>query len=424
MQRLMAPAAAATPIPSADLHHVTASVVAHVAAGGQGLITPYAILNWTTYVSGTTGAGNGRGVAVDTSGNIFTTGYTESGTTKMAFVAEYNPAGSRLAFTAFQVQDPSVHYSQSEGHAVAVDNAGGVYVVGKATNAALGTTDAFLMKFDATNQLMPVPGSGVGIGEAFDDSGEGVAVDAAGQVTMTGTLQPVAGETDIFAARFLATGSSLVFATFYTFPQADGSAGNAIALDSTGNKAYLAGSIHLIGGDNDILAIQIDNATGDLIYTLTMTNPGDDALNGIAVDKMGKAYVAGTTSTSGTTNAYVAELSADGTSIINQFVISRGQTGTGITLDPGTGDIYVVESGPPGGSILHAYVEKYDSTLKLHDLAYTSGSGSDIGSGVAYDPSSGNAYIVGTATSSDLSTDGTTLNGTSDAFLSNVGSFG
>jgi hypothetical protein len=174
--------------------------------------------------------------------------------------------------------------------------------------------------------------------------------------------------------------------------------------------------------------MEIDNTRGDPVYALTTSNPGDDTLTGIAVDQLGQAYVVGTASTSGTTNAYVAEVSAGGSttnpSIINPFVITLAQTGTGIARDPGTGDIYVVGSGPPGASVYHAYVEKYDSTLKLHDLAYTSGSGSDLASGVAYDPTSGSAYIVGTATSTDLATDGTTLNGTSDAFLSNVGSFG
>src|SRR5207245_6291330 len=103
----------------------------------------------TPYVSGTSGAVTGRRVAVDSAGNIYATGYTDDGTNKMAFVAEYNGAGGRLAFTSFQVQDPdpTVKYIQSEGHAIAVDNAGGVYIAGKATDALGGDTDAFITKF-------------------------------------------------------------------------------------------------------------------------------------------------------------------------------------------------------------------------------------------------------------------------------------
>lgn len=425
VQQSTSPTASATPIPSGDVHHVTATVVAHDSATGQGRIHPNAGINWTTYVSGTTGSGTGKGVAVDSSGNVYTTGYTVMGTTTTAFVAEYSSSGSRLAITAFQIQDPAANYTQSEGHGIAVDDAGDVYVVGKATDATPGGVgaDAFIMKFDATNQLMPVPGYGMTLGGAYADSAEGIAVDAAGDATITGTFQPTPDETDLFAAKFTAAGS-IAFVQFYTLPQSAGSAGTAVALDSTGANAYLAGSILPTGGDNDILVMQIDNTTGNPVYALTMPNAGnDDTLNGVAVDEKGQAYVAGTVDVEGTMFGYVAQVSADGKSFVAQSQVTIAQTGTGLALDPSTDDVYVEGSGPPGSSVVHAYVEKFDRALTPRDIGYTFGSASDTGSGIAYDPNSGNAYVVGTATSSDLATDGTTLNGPSDAFLTNIGSF-
>jgi hypothetical protein len=427
MQVAPQPAApAAIRIPSAFVHSLSARVTAHIGPDGQTDIQSSASLNWTTYVTQTTGTAAGaRGVAVDGTGKVFVTGYTnDDGTTNVAFVAEYDNTGKQLALTRFQVTDPLVAYSQSEGHAVAVDNNGGVYVVGKATDVFAGDTDAFIMKFDANNQLMPVDGYGGSIGGAFDDSGEGVAVNANGEATMTGTFKPTDTETDIFAVKFSATGVDTPILRAYSnpLPGSDGSAGMAIALDSTGTKAYLAGSIHMKGGDNDIFVMQIDNTTtGNPVYKFTMTNPGDDVLTGIAVDSTGQAYVAGNFSGAG----FAAQVSPDGKKLVTQYSLPNTQTATGISLDPATGNAYVV--GNADGATV--YVQKFDMTLTAGDFAQLAGNGMATGNAVAYDPNAGVAYVAGTTTSTDLSTDGTMLKATnggssgSDAFLSNVGSF-
>ncbi|HLJ95596.1 MAG TPA: SBBP repeat-containing protein [Gemmataceae bacterium] len=425
------PVARAASVPAAALHHMTASVVAPGNPNGPGNVHPDASVNWTTYVTGS-GNDSGNGVAVDSSGNVYTTGYTDDGTTRSAFVAEYDNTGKQLAFTSFQVQDPFVTYVQSEGHGIAVDGSGGVYVTGKATDIVAGDTDAFIMKFqlDPNNpgQFAPVAGYGGGIGGQFSDSGEAITVDSQGNATMTGTYQPTATETDIFAAKYLADGSDIYFANYYQFGGADGSAGNAIALDSTGSTAYLAGSMHVAGGDNDILVLKIDNGTG-LSPTghkpfFTMSNPGNDTLTGIAVDQNGQAYIAGTLASSSGTNGFVGEVSADGKSLVNQYAIPNTQTGNGLALDTTNGKVYVVATTTADSSNnTHAFVQKLDTSLTPGDSATIGGSGNDTGLRIAYDPGSGAVYVAGMTSSSDLSTDGTMIMGTNNAFLSSVGSF-
>ncbi len=424
-QQPVAPVATAVPIPSAFLHPLSASVTAHAGPDGQNGVTPLASTNWTTYVWGMKGNASAKGVAVDSAGNSYVTGYTDDGTTRTAFVAEYDNTGKQLAFTGFQVQDPFIFYTQSEGHAVALDNAGGVYVVGKALDASAGDTDAFLMKFNANNQLMPSVGYvGGGVGGPFDDSGEGVAVNAKGEATITGTFKPSASETDIFAVKYSASGVDALIVKYFTFQGSDGSAGNAITLDSAGANAYLAGSIHLTGGDNDILVMQMDDTTANVVYTFTMTNPGDDTLNGISVDQTGQAYVVGTFAVTSGTNAFVAQVSADGSKLVNQYLIPNTQTGNAISLDPATGNAYVVANATPdAANNVHVVVQKFDKTLTPGDSLTITGNGTETGYGVAYDPNASVAYVVGTTTSNNLSTDGTVLNGISDAFLANVGSF-
>jgi hypothetical protein len=427
---------------SASDEHAT-SVITPIMGGGQSQITPFATLNWTTDVASahTAGGNSGNAVAVDSSGNIYVTGYTDNSTSqnpnqRMGFVAEYNQAGTQVAYTAFQAQDPVLGgvYNQTEGRAIAVDNNGGVYVAGKATymtTASDGTTieedtDAFLMKFDATNQLMAVSGYGGAIGGPYEDSGEGVAVDAQGEATITGTFQSTSTETDLFVARFTADGTDTFFANYYQFGGASGSVGKAVALSSSGQNAFIAGYVQQNGGDQDILVLQIDNTTtGNQVYMYTMSNPGNDILNGIAVDANGQAWVAGTLAVmSGGTNAYVAGVSGDGSTLLASYLLPNTQLGTSISLDPNTGNVYVVSTTTPDSSNnVHGFVQKFTNTLAPGDSTFIIGNGADMPLGVAYDANSGNAYVVGMTTSSNLSTDGTTLAGSSDAFLSNVGSW-
>jgi hypothetical protein len=56
-------------------------------------------------------------------------------------------------------------------------------------------------------------------------------------------------------------------------------------------------------------------------------------------------------------------------------------------------------------------------------LIAESGSGQEAGWGIAYSPTSNSVYVTGDTTSSNLSTDATSLNGQQDAFLANVGNF-
>jgi len=422
---------------------VTASVITHGAGEGHGQIHPFATLNWTTYVTSgfgsqhEAGANVGNAVAVDSSGNIYVTGYTDDSSPqnpsdRMGFVAEYTNAGgqpNRVAFTDFEAQDPSLGlYTQTQGNAIAVDNNGGVYVVGTAMYPVGGDTDAFLMKFelDSNNQLMPVAGYGGSIGSSFNDSGQGVVVDAQGEATITGKFSPTATETDVFAAKFNADGTDTFFTNYYQIMDANGntltSAGNAIALNNPGSNAYLAGNVQDSNANMDILVMEIDNTTsGNQVYMFPTTgNPIPGTLNGIGIDQGGAAYVSGTLTVSGVVDA-VAQVSADGSTLLASAALPNAPTANGLSLsvDSSSGNVanvYVVGSSPVS-------VLKFDTTLAPGDSTTLSGNGMDTASGVAYDPTSGNVYVIGTTTSSNLSTDGTVLKGSSDAFLSNVGSF-
>ena len=155
-------------------------------------------LIFSTYY-GDPGANDPGGFTVDAAGNTYLTAYTYPGRDSYATVAELNADGSQLIFERSlggNVPGPGDENANSAGQGIAVDSAGNIYVTGytraanfPVTPGAYRTTiqayeDGFLTKLAPGGQTMVystyIPG---GVSEyPFD-----VAVDAAGHAFVTGS---------------------------------------------------------------------------------------------------------------------------------------------------------------------------------------------------------------------------------------------
>jgi hypothetical protein len=144
-----------------------------ICSGGDAFVAKInpdgSALVYATYLSGSKFE-VGRGIAVDTTGNAYVTGFTGSADFKTvdppqpvygggafdAFVAKLNPSGSALVFSTYLGGS-----GFDGGYGIAVDATGNVYVTGKtdspdfptknplpalAIPAARGSTDAFIAK--------------------------------------------------------------------------------------------------------------------------------------------------------------------------------------------------------------------------------------------------------------------------------------
>jgi uncharacterized protein (TIGR03437 family) len=255
-------------------------------------------LTYSTYVGGTQ-YDNPAGIAVDSQGNAYVTGWTDSpdfpitaGALQQtlgggnlfqdAFLFQLDPSGAKLLYSTYigGTQD-------DQGTAIAVSASGDLYLA--------GTT--FSPDFPVRNALQPQSGGG-DCSSFFFTNNETACSDA-------------------FLMHWHVPAMTLVYSTYLGGSGND--AASALALDTAGN-VYLTGStfsadfplVHPLqaapgGGpcvdvaaDNepacsDAFIAKINAAGNALVYSTFLGGPGNDAATSIAVDAQGSAYVAGTT---------------------------------------------------------------------------------------------------------------------------------
>jgi len=385
------------------------------------LVIDPVVLSYSTYLGGS-GDDQGFGIAVDTDGNAYVTGRTDSanfptisgafqptgGSTTDAFVTKLNPAGSALVYSTYIGGS-----GFDSGAGIAVDAAGNAYVTGftgstnfPTTAGAFQTTfanganfggDAFVTKLDPTGSTLVYS---TYLGGDSDDQGFGIAVDTNSNAYITGyTLSanfpttPGAfqrifvsgsiGDADAFVTKLDPTGSAQIYSTYLGGSAYDG--GSGIAVDAASN-AYVTGitrstNFPTTGGafqtafastsdfNADAFVTKLDSTGSSLVYSTYLGGGSDEAGAGIAVDASGSAYV------TGRTNSFV-------------FPTTPGAFQP-VGFSNGLYDAFVTKLDPAGSALV------YSTRL--------GGSANDVGSGIVVD-TDGNAYVVGSTFSDNFPT--------------------
>ena len=442
------------------------------------------VLAYSTYLGGI-GEDAGNAIAVDGDGNAYVAGTTASAdfptanaystTPDEAFVTKLNASGTALVYSTYL----GGSWGGDSARGIAVDTAGGAYVTGwtnspdfptvNAFQSVLkGPKDAFVTKLSPTGSSLSystyLGGSDgvIGFGSA-DDEGHAITVDAAGSAYVSGltqsrdfpTLNPVQAApngneysiVDAFVTKFQPSGNALAYSTFLggTYREE----GFGIAVDSDGRAVVVgrtysddfpvANALRTSASSIEGFVTKL-NATGDrFVYSTYLGGALDDEAYAVASDAAGNAFVTGLTESNdfpttpgafdarcGASNycshlnqdAFVTRIAADGSALgYSTFLGADGQdhanavavdsTGSATVAGTSTGDFPLVDAVQPsfGGGSFDGFVTRLDPAgSSLVHSTYLGGNWYDVPLGIATGMRAGDVHVTGRTLSTNFIT--------------------
>jgi hypothetical protein len=415
---------------------------------------------YSTYLGGT-GEDIALGIAVDSTGDVYTVGRTSStdfptqnpiqlhlaGTSTNGFVTKLNSSGTA----------PLVYSTYLGGgngdiaNAVALDSSKNAYVTGNALSANFPTTaGAFQTACSSCGNSSPSPdafvtvikadGSGfvysTFLGGSGTDVGDGIAVDSSNSAYVTGVTASTdfattsgaaqttyGGASDAFITKLNPAGSALVYSTYLGGSGFD--TGEAIAVDGT-NNAYVTGQTSssdfptagptqsaLNGGGNtsssDAFVTEINAAGSAPVFSTYLGGSNDEDTSGfgaIAVDSAGATiYVTGSTQSSDFPTAGSAYQAANGGGgLADAFVVKYTQ-GPSFTIAASTPA--AVAPGTSGASTVTLTAEHgYSSSVTLSCSVSGGGSPAPACSASSFSPDSVTPTTSGASSALTITTTG------------------
>jgi len=346
-------------------------------------------LVWSSYLGGT-GDDQGNDVTVDSSGNVYIVGYTqtvtptdgtepppvitlqpEEGKSFEAFITKLDPSGAILFKTYFGGT------GVDEAHSVALDAVGNIYVTGYTTSTDFptvnpfqanmaGVQDAYVLKMNSSGDVIQFASY---LGGSRSDRGYGIDVDGFGNAFIVGdttsnTNFPVTS--NAFQSRFggglgdafitkITPANTVGFSTYFGGIGWDRS--YDVELDSEGNIVLVGFTTSgfpttsnalyrtFRGGSYDGFVAKMNNAGTSLVFSTYFGGNGDDEVVRLALDQNNNIHFTGYTTSqdfplknpaqifqAGAFDAFVVKLHSDGQDADFSTYIGGEDTEGGVSI--------------------------------------------------------------------------------------------
>jgi hypothetical protein len=364
------------------------------------------------------------------------------------FVAKYSSTGAYLwAKTMGSVADDAATALSVDGSGNVIVTGSFKYSVdfggGTLTSASPGFSDIFLIKYSGAG----VHQWSRQFGDTGNDTGYGVRVDASGNVVVTGSfvggvdfgggrLTSNLNSNDIFIAKYSATGG-------HSWSRAFGSTGDdhgkAVAIDASGNvvvTGYFNSTIDFGGGPfssagmQEVFLLEL-NSAGQHVWSKRFGGTSIDVANAVAIDGGGNIIITGffygtvdfgggPLTSSSAAKVFLAKYNSQGnhswSKVISGTVVADNAIALGLAVDGNSNILitgYFQGSANFGGQTLTSagsddiFAAKY-SAAGTHSWSQRFGSpGLDQGKAIVADP--GNNMILSGYFKSGVSFGGPTL---------------
>lgn len=241
----------------------------------------------TRYNSASNGNEAPTCMITDKQGNMYVAGYTISPSSDHDyFTIKYNSSGEELWKSVYNGNGNKA----DQVNAIAIDASGNVYVTGSATgeNEML---DIVTIKYSPKGeQLWAARFNGP---ENGNDGSVAIVTDTENNLYVTGYCAGSEESVEICTFKYNSKDGSLMWKSVFNNPIKDVDYPTAMAIDNN-NNIYVTGYSHYTSAGNDYITIKY-TLNGAQIWAKTYGGKSDDKASAIAIDASGNIYVTGNT---------------------------------------------------------------------------------------------------------------------------------